>query len=170
MVYGILLLLIIFVISCDNRWVRELKKKIPVFFDEVADTTDILAKGVAETTEKVAETVVGGVDTVNLLNSLDKIDTFTDGNDYTEVIQTDIDPEIIESHRQYTEDSAYLASTGASRATARDDFMPAVPFHGLPRTAHYRHLGAQSGARTGQSETPETVIDLAHHNSTRYCL
>jgi hypothetical protein len=89
---------------------------------------------------------------------------------YAEDLKSNVDAVIVESHQEYTEDAAYLASTGASHASARDDFMPAVQFHGLPRSAHYMNLGATMGARTGQSETPDTVIDLSIHNSAGYAL
>jgi hypothetical protein len=85
-------------------------------------------------------------------------------------IHSNVDKSIIDSHREYTADSAYLASTGSSHASARDDFRPAVQFHGLPRSAHYANLGATSGARTGQSETPETVMDTAEHHGNEYML
>jgi hypothetical protein len=89
---------------------------------------------------------------------------------YGEDLKANVDQGIINSHRDYVSDSNFLATTGASHASARDDFMPAVKFHGLPRKAHYAAIGADHTARVGQSETPGQVVDIADHNSTGYVL
>jgi hypothetical protein len=89
---------------------------------------------------------------------------------YAEDLKANVDQAIIESHREYTEDTDYLATTGASHQSDRDDFRPAVQFHGLPRRAHYSQLGAENSARTAQSETPEEVMDIKTHNSFGYAL
>lgn len=89
---------------------------------------------------------------------------------YSEDLKSNVDRAIVESHKQYTEDLDFLATTGASHASARDDFTPPVPFHGLPRSAHYMNVGSGNTARVSQSETPEEVIDIASHNTSGYVL
>lgn len=89
---------------------------------------------------------------------------------YDDDLKANVDSVIIESHHQYIEDSDFLATTGASHASARDDFMPAVQFHGLPRKAHYAQIGSGRTARIGQTETPDAVFDIKTHNSFGYQL
>lgn len=87
---------------------------------------------------------------------------------YPLMLADNVDESIIQSHREYVQDTEILGTTGASHASARDDFSPPVQFHGFPRKAHYANLGAEITARQGQSETPEEVIDVANHNSYGY--
>lgn len=89
---------------------------------------------------------------------------------YAEDLKANVDQAIVESHREYTADTDYLATTGASHQSDRDDFRPAVQFHGLPRKAHYSQIGAENSARTAQSETPEEVMNIKTHNSFGYTL
>ena len=89
---------------------------------------------------------------------------------YAEDLNANVDGSIVESHREYVADTDFLATTGASHASARDDFNPAVQFHGLPRKAMYANVGCEESSRTSQSETPEAVIDISEHNGNAYTL
>jgi hypothetical protein len=97
-------------------------------------------------------------------------DYFDGSEAYAEGLKMGMDPAIIASHRQYVSDTDFLATTGASYAPTRDDFTPAVPWHGLPRKAHYAQTGSERSARVSQSETPEETIEYAHHHSIGYSL
>ena len=89
---------------------------------------------------------------------------------YAEDLKSNVDSSIIESHREYVADTDFLATTGASHASARDDFNPPVQFHGLPRKAMYANLGSEGTSRTSQSETPEAVMDISTHSGSSYRL
>jgi hypothetical protein len=99
-----------------------------------------------------------------------KLDNDTLYKSYSEDLKANVDQAIVESHREYVKDTDFLATTGASHQSARDDFMPAVQFHGLPRTAHYAALGSESSARTSQSETPEEAYNIATSHSSGYII
>lgn len=199
----ILLILLVFLLSCDNEWLRGIKSKIwtPAIEAKVDGAVKDAAGVAAVATAGVAQVATGfegfNIESELVLTSdntaevrgenfINTRETSTSwepstadfenlGADklykaYAEDLKSNVDQAIVESHAEYTEDSAFLASTGASHASARDDFMPAVPFHGLPRKAHYSNVGAERTARTAQSETPEQVYDLMEHNSTGYVL
>jgi hypothetical protein len=89
---------------------------------------------------------------------------------YPENISANVDAAIIQSHADYVSDMDFHSTTGSSHAATRDDFHPAVQFHGLPRKAHYRNVGATVGSRVAQSETPDTVYDIMEHSNTAYTL
>lgn len=94
---------------------------------------------------------------------------FFDGSQaYSEGLKSYMDPAIIASHRQYTSDTDFLATHGASHASARDDFTPPVQWHGLPRRAHYAQIGCERSARVSQTETPEETVEFAHHHNVHY--
>ena len=103
-------------------------------------------------------------------SDFDKLSADTIYRTYAEDLNANVDKAIVESHREYTEDTDFLATTGASHASARDDFMPAVPFHGLPRKAHYSQPGSENSARVAQTETPETVMDISRHHTSSYVI
>lgn len=172
----ILLILLVFLLSCDSQLLQTIKDKVwyvvppPPKTSSLDDELVLYEDNTSETNG-----------TSGFMNTRETITTwepstsdFTKlGNDkiyksYAEDLKANVDRAIIESHREYTEDTDFLATTGASHASARDDFQPAVKFHGLPRKAHYAHLGADKTARVGQSETPEDVADIRSHNSTGY--
>jgi hypothetical protein len=100
----------------------------------------------------------------------EKLDNDTEYKSYAEDLNANVDGAIIESHREYTEDTDFLATTGASHASARDDFMPAVKHWGLPRSAHYAQIGAESSSRVVQSETSADIQDVKEHHATEYRL
>lgn len=91
-------------------------------------------------------------------------------SEYNQELIGGLDEEITKSHENYVNDSDFLATTGASNNTERDDFNPPVKFHGLPRCAHYAQLGAQSDSRTQQSETVEDLALIKGSCPNRYCL
>lgn len=170
-----LLILLVFLLSCDGQLLQTIKKMVSV----EPLSVDGFEYGIED--ELMLSDNTEHVKGENFMNSREAAGTwepstsdFTKlGNDkiyksYAEDLNANVDRAIIDSHREYTEDSDFLATTGASHASARDDFMPAVPFHGLPRKAHYAQLGAENSARTAQSETPEIVDDIRQHNSTGY--
>jgi hypothetical protein len=173
-----LLILLVFLLSCDSKLLQTIKDKVwsaeppPDGFEYGLEDELML--------EDDSEVRKG---TSGFMNSRDATNTWEPstadfsklGNDkiykaYSEDLKANVDRAIVDSHREYTEDSDFLATTGASHASARDDFHPAVGFHGLPRKAHYAQLGAEKSARVAQSETPEEVQDIKNHNSTGYRL
>lgn len=101
---------------------------------------------------------------------LDAVDKQGYGSYAEDLPRANVDAGILESHREYVNETSHVGTTGASYAVVRDDFMPAVQFMGLPRKAMYAQLGSDQSSRVTQSETPEQVIDLAQHVSTGYIL
>lgn len=173
-----LLILLVFLLSCDSQLLQTIKDKVW----SSAPPHDGFDYGLADELMLEDDTEVRK-GTSGFMNSREATNTWEPstadfaklGNDkiykaYAEDLKANVDRAIIESHREYTEDSDFLATTGASHASARDDFQPAVKFHGLPRKAHYAQLGAENSARVAQSETPEEVQNIKHHNSTGYIL
>ena len=172
-----LLILLVFLLSCDSQLLQTIKGKV-----WSAAPLDGFEYGLADELMLEDDTEVRK-GTSGFMNSREATNTWEPssadfsklGNDkiykaYSEDLKANVDRAIVESHREYTEDSDFLATTGASHASARDDFNPAVGFHGLPRKAHYAQLGAENSARVAQSETPEEVRDIKNHNSTGYIL
>lgn len=101
---------------------------------------------------------------------LDAVDQQGYGSYAEDLPRANVDAGIVESHREYINETSHVGTTGASYAVVRDDFMPPVQFMGLPRKALYAQLGSDQSARVTQSETPEQVIDLAEHVSGGYVL
>ena len=89
---------------------------------------------------------------------------------YSEDIRSTIDSSIVDSHNEFVSDTDFLATTGASHAADRDDFLPPVPFYGLPRKAHYMNLGSEKDARVVQSETDMDINAIREHHNTSYIL
>ena len=173
-----LLILLVFLLSCDSQLLQTIKDKVwsaappPDGFEYGLEDELML-----EDDTDVRKGTSGFMNNREATNSWEPstADFSKLGNDkiykaYSEDLKANVDRAIVESHRDYTEDSDFLATTGASHASARDDFHPAVGFHGLPRKAHYAQLGAEKSARVAQSETPEEVQDIKNHNSTGYRL
>jgi hypothetical protein len=173
-----LLILLVFLLSCDSQLLRTIKEKVwyatppPDGFEYGLEDELML-----EDDTEVRMGTSGFINTREATNTWEPstADFAKLGNDkiykaYSEDLKANVDRAIVESHREYTEDSDFLATTGASHASARDDFSPAVNFHGLPRKAHYAHTGADKSARVAQSETPEEVLEIKNHNSTGYIL
>ena len=174
----VLLILLVFLLSCDSQLLQTIKDKIshnPPPVDSSHDIGDDFNL-ISDDSE-----IRGG--TSGFMNSRESTNTWEPssvdfsklGNDklykaYAEDLKANVDRAIVESHREYTEDTDYLATTGASHQSARDDFNPAIQFHGLPRKAHYAQLGAENSSRVAQSETPEEIQNIKHHNSTGYTL
>ena len=100
----------------------------------------------------------------------DEINGGSEPTGYVESITNGLDSSIYESHQEYVNDTSQLASVGASHSATRDDFSPPVPFHGLPRCAHYANIGAEKSARVTQSETPEETLAITTHHCTSYKL
>lgn len=170
----VLLVLLVFLISCDIQLIKTMRNYILgspvsadvdgfVHADESYDAESSMADGFLGS----SRTSSGWEPSTSDFDNLDADEIF---KSYAEDLNANVDRAIVESHNEYTSDMDYLATTGASHASARDDFMPAVQFHGLPRKAHYANVGAEGSARTAQSETPEAVIDIRDHNSSGYIL
>jgi hypothetical protein len=94
----------------------------------------------------------------------------SEATSYSEDIRSSIDPSIVDSHNEFVADTDFLATTGASHAADRDDFLPPVPFHGLPRKAHYMNTGSEKDARVVQSETDMDINYIREHHNTSYVL
>jgi hypothetical protein len=176
----ILLILLVFLLSCDSPLLQSVKNKFnsAVFHSEeeeynIDDELTLIGDS-ANAEMGCVEPFMNSRESTNTwepsTSDFGKLSNDKIFKSYSEDLNANVDMAIVESHREYTEDTDFLATTGASHASARDDFMPAVPFHGLPRKAHYANLGAESSARTAQSETPEVVLDIKNHNSTGYSL
>jgi hypothetical protein len=173
-----LLILLVFLLSCDSQLLQTIKDKIW----SAAPLQDGFEYGLEDELMLEDDTEVRK-GTSGFMNNRDATNTWEPptsdfsklGNDkiykaYSEDLKANVDRAIVESHREYTEDSDFLATTGASHKSSRDDFHPAVKHHGLPRSAHYAQLGAENSARVAQSETPEDVQDIKNHNSNSYRL
>ena len=174
-----LLILLVFMLSCDSKLLQTIKDKVwyaaPPPNDVEQDLED--DELMLEDDTEVRKGTSGFMNSREATNTWEPstVDFSKLGNDklykaYAEDLKANVDSAIVESHREYTEDSDFLATTGASHASARDDFHPAVGFHGLPRKAHYAQLGAENSSRVAQSETPEEVHNIKNHNSTGYRL
>jgi hypothetical protein len=173
-----LLILLVFLLSCDSQLLQTIKDKVwsastPLdgfeydFTDELMlqDDTDVRNGTGGFMNERVARNTWEPSTTDFSKLGNDKI-----YKAYSEDLKANVDRAIVESHREYTEDSDFLATTGASHGSTRDDFHPAVKHHGLPRSAHYAQIGADNSARVAQSETPEDIQDIKNHNSNSYIL
>jgi len=171
-----LLILLVFLLSCDSQLLQTIKDKVwsaappPDGFEY--DLEDEL---MLEDDSEVRKGTSGFMNNRESTNTWEPstIDFSKLGNDkiykaYSEDLKANVDSAIVESHREYTEDSDFLATTGASHASARDDFHPAVKHHGIPRSALYAQLGSENSSRSTQSETPEDVQDIKNHNSNSY--
>lgn len=176
-----LLILLVFLLSCDSQLLQTIKDMV---WSETP-TSDGFEYGLEDELgiEMMCDDTEERKGTSGFMNTREASNTWEPstadfaklGNDkiykaYSEDLKANVDRAIVESHREYTEDSDFLATTGASHASARDDFHPAVKFHGLPRKAHYAHFGSDKSARVAQSETPEEVRRISTHNSTGYTL
>lgn len=171
-----LLVLLIFLLSCDSQFLQTVKNKLWVRDSGTplarrVDNYEILPDPLFESNDR-KESFLGGREEVNTWEP-STVDFSKLGADkiykaYAEDLKANVDQAIVESHREYTEDTDFLATTGASHASARDDFQPAVQFHGLPRKAHYAQYGSERTSRVSQSETPEDIGDIKQHNSTGY--
>ena len=92
------------------------------------------------------------------------------GEDHSEAIKKmGLEADVVSSHERFVRELDHKTTT-ASKQTVLDSFNPPVPWHGLPRKAMFARLGADSGARTVQSETPEQTLAFALHNGNTYCL
>lgn len=101
---------------------------------------------------------------------LDAVDRQGYGAYAEDLPRANMDAGIMESHREYIDESSHVGTTGASYAVVRDDFTPPVPFVGLPRKAMYAQLGSDQTARVTQSETPEQSINFSRHITSGYVL
>lgn len=171
-----LLILLVFLISCDSQLLQYIKDMMvsPELAEEEVEVDGYSNYDWTQELELQPEGFLnsrGGPGTWEPSTA----DFAKLGNDkiykaYAEDLKANVDRAIIASHQKYTEDTDFLATTGASHASARDDFNPPVQFHGLPRKAHYAQVGAERSSRTAQSETPEAVQEIKEHNSTGYIL
>jgi len=98
------------------------------------------------------------------------INSNVESSEYNQDLVNSLDEEIVNSHQEYVNDSDFLATTGSSNNTERDDFNPPVKFHGLPRCAHYKQLGAHSDSRVQHSETAEDLEIIKGSCPNRYTL
>lgn len=90
--------------------------------------------------------------------------------DYADTIKKmGLESSVETSHARFVKELDSKSST-ASKQTTMDSFNPPVPWHGLPRKAMFARLGADSGARTVQTETADQTLDYARHNSGGYSL
>lgn len=175
----VLLVLLVFLLSCDSQLLKTIKDKVLGGEEESVDGfyNPLDELSLIEDDSDVRKGTEGFMNSREATNTWEpSTSTFSKlgrgklYKAYAEDLKANVDQAIVESHREYIEDASFLATTGASYASARDDFNPAVQFHGLPRKAHYAQLGAENSARTAQTETPEAVREIRNHNSTGYAL
>lgn len=164
-----LLILLVFLLSCDSHLLQTIKNTVwssappPEGFEYSLDDELMI--------EDNTPTVKGE----NFMNSREPTNTWepstTDfakaGADkifkaYSEDLKANVDSAIVESHREYTEDTDFLATTGASHASATDHDDSAVPWVGFGgrRGGDVVHDGVEDSARTTTSYTPEQVSEL----------
>lgn len=180
-----LLVIIILLLLCDGKITKAITAKVSKLMSpaspeqeikqEISDEiSDAVADGTASANDAVVETFLNNRSHLPTWEpstfDFDKVDNDALYSAYAEELKGSVDRAIVESHKEYVADSDYMATTGASHATDRDDFTPPVKFHGLPRKAHYTQLGAENTSRVSQSETPEEVQMITDHNSTGYAL
>ncbi len=92
------------------------------------------------------------------------------GGSYEDFIKNmALEDSVSKSHDEFIKNMDGTTQT-ASKDSVMDNFNPPVPFWGLPRAAHYAKIGADSDARTVQSETIDQAIDFAMHNNNSYRL
>ena len=172
-----LLIVLIYLVSCDNSCVTSLKERLFGRDTPAPTTTEGFSmedgyKLLPDPLFKNKDSFMNSRESVPSWEpstaDFDKLRSDDIYKSYSEDLKANVDRSIVESHREYVDDSNFLATTGASHASDRDDFTPAVPFHGLPRSAHYRNLGSEATSRTSQSETPEEVVENATHNTSGY--
>lgn len=172
-----LLILLVFLLSCDSSFLQTIKDYVwtprPIISTFTADDNyEILPDPLSDVDRK--EGFLGSREATTTWEpstaDFAKLGADKIYKSYAEDLKSNVDRAIIESHRDYTQDTDFLATTGASHASARDDFNPAVGYHGLPRKAHYANIGSMPSARVSQSETPEEVADIRDHNSNEYTL
>lgn len=101
---------------------------------------------------------------------LDAVDQQGYGSYAEDLPRANMDAGIMESHREYIDETSHVGTTGASYAVVRDDFTPPVQFQGLPRHAMYAQLGSDQTARVTQSETPEQTLNYSRHITSGYVL
>jgi hypothetical protein len=165
-----LLVLLIFLVACDKDFMNGVGRMIGVQsrggYHSGFSAADQTSEPVQDPFDKLApvetflNTRTGPPSWEPSIADFSKLGADDIFKDYASDLKANVDAAIIESHREYTSDTDFLATTGASHASARDDFMPPVQFHGLPRSALYANLGSESTSRVSQSETPEEVRNI----------
>lgn len=142
----ILLVLLIFMMSCDAGTLHSMRDKV---------------LGVCSSREqKNIEKFLGTRDqNVNWSSSSPVNGMIGDVEQFNDISLT-LDKSIVDSHMDYTKETDYLASVGASHATDTTHSLRPVTFHGLPRTAHFKHTASESTSRVSQSETIEDIEDI----------
>lgn len=79
---------------------------------------------------------------------------------YAEDLKANVDQAIIESHQAYMADMEFTATMGASHASANDFDDSPVPWVGIKRGGDVQHDGVEETARVTTSYTPEHIEDL----------
>jgi hypothetical protein len=170
-----LLLVVIFLITCDtNKQIHNLTRMGKKLFNRTSSFVSGMVGGVSGMISGMVEDVTvdpfdkkSGFGNRELPNSWSgefakdlndaKIDPDVLFKPRPQDLDANIEESIIESHQQYLDDNDFLATTGASHASTRDDFNPPVQFYGLPRSSMYKAGGAGGTSRQSQSETPEEI-------------
>lgn len=100
-----------------------------------------------------------GLKNANARNRYDNLrDNMSGYEDYGQVAQyMSLEPEVFESHEQYSEDMNRL-SLGPSSMAERSDPNDVVPWVGL-RRPDYKSASASEGARVEHSEIPDQQYD-----------
>ena len=175
-----LLILLIFLLSCDSKVVDVIKRKLNI---GCSASEGFRVRQTELQKDLYGDNAQAHMKGERFMNNSESPNTWErstaefeglDGDmlfgSYAEDLKANVDESIIESHKEYVADTDFLSTMGPSHASARDDFTPPVPFHGLPRAAHYANIGAGNSARTAQSETPEDVENIREHHSGGYLL
>ena len=151
----VLLIIIVFVASCDAKWVDSLKN----IMKKNCDVEDVYGA-----TEGFLGDRTPPSDLINDTPEFSKSMRSSDAS-YVENITATVDQSIVDSHNEYIADSDFLATTGASHRSDNSHFTPAVPYHGPMRRAMYAHPGADSDSRITTSETTDQIADNQYRSA-----
>lgn len=93
------------------------------------------------------------------------LDSTNSSGSYNDIITDRLPPEISASHREYTSDSNFLATSGSSRQTEYDHDQSFLPWVAGGRRGGAIHSGSLAEARTTTSYTEEQEMSASVQNS-----
>jgi len=94
------------------------------------------------------------------------LDSLNSAGSYNDKLTGELPAEISQSHREYTSDSDFLATTGSSRRTEYDHDQSFLPWVAGGRRGGAVHSGSADEARTTTSYTDAQEQAVSQQNST----
>lgn len=94
------------------------------------------------------------------------LDSLNSAGSYNDQLAEELPAEISQSHREYTSDSDFLATTGSSRRTEYDHDQSFLPWVAGGRRGGAVHSGSADEARTTTSYTDAQEQAVSQQNST----